>query len=249
MVNKTGFALLGKTCFFLLRRTSLMLEILFKDEHLVAINKPHGLLVHKSPIAADASEFAVQMLRDQLGQRVFPAHRLDRKTGGILLFALSPEMNSAMQSKFENRQVQKNYLAIVRGFIPEIGEIDYPLTNENGQTQDAVTRYLRLATAELPVPFGKHPSSRYSLVKLMPETGRQHQLRKHLAHIFHPIIGDRPHGCNKQNKLWLEKWEMNTMLLHAVSLRFEHPATGLEIEIEAGLQGEFLRVKKILGLT
>lgn len=226
-----------------------MLEILFQDDYFVAINKPHGLLVHKSQIAADASEFAVQMLRDQLGQRVFPSHRLDRKTGGVLLFALSPEMNSAMQSKFENRQVQKNYLAIVRGFIPEVGEIDYPLTNENGQTQEAYTRYQCLATAELPVPFGKHSTSRYSLVKLMPETGRQHQLRKHLAHIFHPIIGDRPHGCNKQNKLWLEKWEMNTMLLHAESLWFKHPATGNEIEIEAGLQGEFLRVKKILGLT
>ncbi|MCF8245888.1 MAG: tRNA pseudouridine(65) synthase TruC [Saprospiraceae bacterium] len=224
-----------------------MLEIIFHDEHLVAINKPHGLLVHRSPIAADASEFAVQILRDQLGQRVYPAHRLDRKTGGVLLFALSPEMNSLMQSKFENRQVGKSYLAIVRGYLPEIDEINYPLTNENGLTQDAVTHYERLATSELPVAFGKHPTSRYSLVKLLPETGRQHQLRKHMAHIFHPIIGDRPHGCNKQNKLWLEKWQMNSMLLHAESLRFEHPFTKEKIEIEAGLQGEFLRVKKILG--
>lgn len=223
-----------------------MLEILFQDDHLVAINKPHGLLVHKSPIAADASEFAVQMLRDQLGQRVFPAHRLDRKTGGVLLFALSPQANSLMQSMFENRLVEKQYIAIVRGFLAEKGEIDYPLTNENGQTQDAITHYIRLAAAEIPVAFGKHQSSRYSLVKLMPVTGRQHQLRKHMAHIFHPIIGDRPHGCNKQNRLWLEKWQMNTMLLHASSLRFEHPFTKEKIEIRAGLQGEFLRVKGIL---
>ncbi|MBK9012852.1 MAG: pseudouridylate synthase [Saprospiraceae bacterium] len=226
-----------------------MLEILHQDEHLVAINKPHGLLVHKSPIAADASEFAVQMLRDQLGQRVFPAHRLDRKTGGVLLFALSPDMNSKMQSMFENRKVQKTYIAIVRGFLPELGEIDYPLTNENGLTQDAVTHYERLATAELPVAFGKHPTSRYSLVKLLPETGRHHQLRKHMAHIFHPIIGDRPHGCNKQNRLWLEKWGMNTMLLHASMLKFTHPATGEKVEISAGLQSEFLRAKVILGMT
>jgi tRNA pseudouridine65 synthase len=224
-----------------------MLEILYLDEHLVAINKPHGLLVHKSPIAADASEFAVQMLRDQLGQRVFPAHRLDRKTGGVLLFTLSPTANSLMQTMFENRQVEKNYLAIVRGFITEKGEIDYPLTNENGQTQEAVTHYERLATAEIPVAFGKHPTSRYSLVKLMPVTGRQHQLRKHLAHIFHPIIGDRPHGCNKQNRLWLEKWNMNTMLLHASSLRFEHPFTKEKMEITAEVQAEFLRVKNLLG--
>ncbi len=226
-----------------------MLEIIFKDEHLVAINKPHGLLVHRSPIAADASEFAVQMLRDQLGQRVFPAHRLDRKTGGVLLFALNPDMNSKLQSMFEHRQVQKTYLAIVRGYTPEKGEINYPLTNENGLTQDAVTHYERLATAELQVTFGKHPTSRYSLVKLLPETGRHHQLRKHMAHIFHPIIGDRPHGCNKQNKLWKETWEMNTMLLHASTLKFEHPATGEEIEIGAGLQSEFLRVMGVLGMS
>jgi tRNA pseudouridine65 synthase len=224
-----------------------MLEILHHDEHLVAINKPHGLLVHKSPIAADASEFAVQMLRDQLGQRVFPAHRLDRKTSGVLLFALSPEANSLMQGKFENRQVKKTYQAIVRGFIPETGTIDYALTNENGLVQDALTHYVRLATAELPVAFGKHPTSRYSFVKLLPETGRHHQLRKHMAHIFHPIIGDRPHGCNKQNKLWLEKWEMNKMLLHATELQFEHPITGEEVRIGAGFQSEFLRAMGILG--
>ncbi len=224
-----------------------MLEIIYKDEHLVAINKPHGLLVHRSFIAADATEFAVQMLRDQLGQRVFPAHRLDRKTGGVLLFSLNNEVNALMHSKFENREVQKTYLAIVRGFLPENGQIDYPLTNENGLTQEAVTNFERLATAEILVAFGKHPTSRYSLVKLLPETGRHHQLRKHMAHIFHPIIGDRPHGCNKQNKLWLEKWEMNTMLLHASALTFEHPVTGKEVQVVADLQGEFLRGKQILG--
>ena len=149
---------------------------------------------------------------------------------------------------FEARQVQKTYLAIVRGYAPENGEINYPLTNDNGITQDALTRYERLGCAEIPVAFGKHPTSRYSLLKLNPETGRQHQLRKHLAHIFHPIIGDRPHGCNKQNKLWKETWGMNTMLLHASMLKFMHPATGEEVEISAGLQAEFLRAKMLLGL-
>ncbi len=244
---KTGFAqFLGKTCFF---SRIPMLEILFQDEFLVAINKPHGLLVHKSPIAADASEFAVQMLRDQIGQRVFPTHRLDRKTSGVLLFALDANTNSAMQGKFEQRLVNKTYLAIVRGFIPENGEIEYSLTNDRGTIQDAFTRYERLATAEIPVAYGKHPSSRYSLVKLLPETGRHHQLRKHLAHIFHPIIGDRPHGCNKQNRLWLEKWQMNNMLLHAASLAFEHPVSKVGIAINAGFQPEFVRAMEILGLT
>ncbi|MBI1227183.1 MAG: pseudouridylate synthase [Bacteroidetes bacterium] len=225
-----------------------MLEIIFQDEHLVAINKPHGLLVHKSTIAADVSEFAVQILREQIGCKVFPAHRLDRKTSGVLLFALSPAMNSMLQVKFQNREIQKNYLAVVRGFLPENGEINYPLTNDRGQKQEALTRFERLAIAELPIPLGKHATSRYSLVKLIPETGRQHQLRKHLAHIFHPIIGDRPHGCNKQNKLWLEKWEMNTMLLHASELKFEHPITGENIEIKAGFQPVVLRALHILNL-
>jgi tRNA pseudouridine65 synthase len=244
---KTGFAqCLGKTCFF---SRIPMFEILYQDEFLVAINKPHGLLVHKSPIAADASEFAVQLLRDQIGQRVFPTHRLDRKTAGILLFALDAKTNSAMQGKFEQRLVNKTYVAIVRGFIPENGEIDYPLTNDRGTLQDAITRYDRLATAEIPVAYGKHPTSRYSLVKLLPETGRHHQLRKHLAHIFYPIIGDRPHGCNKQNRLWLEKWQMNNMLLHAVGLAFEHPVSMEGIMINAGFQPEFVRAMEILGLA
>ncbi|MBI5917644.1 MAG: pseudouridylate synthase [Bacteroidetes bacterium] len=224
-----------------------MLEIIFQDSHLIAINKPHGLLVHKSPIAADATEFAVQQLRNQIGAKVFPAHRLDRKTSGVLLFTLSPTVNSLMQVQFAEHKVEKTYTAIVRGFTPEDGLIDYPLKNENGVEQEALTRFETLAHAELPVPFGQHPTSRYSLLKLVPQTGRHHQLRKHLAHILHPIIGDRPHGCNKQNKLWKEKWEMTTMLLHAVSLEFEHPVSGEKIKIEAGYHAEFQRVLAIFG--
>ena len=225
-----------------------MLEITYQDDHLVAINKPHGLLVHKSPIAIDASEFAVQLLRNQIGQPVFPVHRLDRKTGGVLLFALSPEMNSRMQVLFAERKVKKTYLAIVRGHPPGEGVIDYALKKEDGELQNAVTAFETMEEVEIPLPFGKHPTSRYALVKLLPQTGRHHQLRRHMAHIFHPIIGDRPHGCNKQNKLWKEKFDMMTMLLHAVSLQFEHPVSGEAIMIEAGLQEEFLRAMDLLGL-
>ena len=225
-----------------------MLEITYQDDHHVAINKPHGLLVHKSPIAIDASEFAVQLLRNQIGQPVFPVHRLDTRTGGVLLFALSPEMNSRMQVLFAERKVKKTYLAIVRGHLPGEGIIDYALKKENGELQDAVTAFETMEKVEIPLPFGKHPTSRYALVKLLPQTGRHHQLRRHMAHIFHPIIGDRPHGCNKQNKLWKEKFDMMTMLLHAVSLQFEHPVSGEAIMIEAGLQEEFLRAMDLLGL-
>jgi tRNA pseudouridine65 synthase len=222
------------------------LEILYQDDRLVAINKPHGLLVHKSPIAADASEFAVQLLRDQLGKKVFPVHRLDRKTAGVLLFALDPEMNSCMQTAFMERKVDKTYQAFVRGYTPDSGTIDYPLVDERGRSHAAITHYTTLERYEIPVPFGKFQTSRYSLVEVKPETGRMHQIRKHFAHILHPIIGDRPHGCNKQNKLFLEKWGMNTMLLHAHELRFQYPVTMIEINVEAMLSNEFRRMIEMM---
>jgi tRNA pseudouridine65 synthase len=224
-----------------------MLEIIYRDEHLIAINKPHGLLVHRSAIAADASEFALQLLRDQIGMKVNPVHRIDRKTGGILLFAFNKEVEIAMQKAFMENRVSKKYLAIVRGHTPDAEDIDYPLRKENGALQDAFTSYTTLKRAELDIAFGKHPTSRYSLVEAVPTTGRMHQLRKHLSHIFHPIIGDRTHGCNKQNKLFLEQWEMTTMLLHASQLVFVHPVTGEEVKIQAELQPEFTRVMEIMG--
>lgn len=225
-----------------------MLDILYRDEYLIAINKPHGLLVHRSSIANDASEFALQLLRDQIGQPVYPAHRLDRKTGGILLFSLDKETDKKTQPLFQDKKMDKRYLAVLRGYCPEEGIIDYPLLKENGTAQDAITHYKRLAMTEIDVPQGKFPTSRYSLVEANPETGRMHQLRRHFAHIMYPIIGDRPHGCNKQNKLWKEKFEMDTMLLHASALTFIHPWTEEKIEIKADLNSEFKRVLEILGL-
>ena len=222
------------------------LSILYQSADLVAINKPHGLLVHRSPIASDASEFAIQLLRDQLGQRVYPVHRLDRKTGGVLLFALSESMNSAMQMLFAEGGVQKTYIAIVRGYTPDELPIDYPIRRDDGVIQDAVTHLKTLQRTEIPLPFGKHATSRYSLVELTPTTGRMHQLRKHMAHILHPIIGDRPHGCNKQNKLFKEQFEMDTMLLHAQRLLFVHPVTKERIMISAPWQAEFGRMMREL---
>jgi len=223
-----------------------MLDIIYHDNHLVAINKPHGLLVHRSSIAADTSEFALQLLRDQIGQKVYPVHRLDRKTAGVLLFALDKEVEIAMQQQFMEGKIDKKYLAIVRGHTPDTEDIDYPLRKENGTLQDAFTTYRTLNRAELDVPLGKHPTSRYSLVEANPATGRMHQLRKHFAHVFHPIIGDRTHGCNKQNKLFKERWEMDTMLLHASQLSFAHPVSGLPVYLEASLQPEFLRVMALM---
>ena len=223
-----------------------LLEILYQDEYIIAINKPHGLLVHQSPIARDASEFAIQLLRDQIGEKVFPVHRLDRKTSGVLLFAFDKDVNRILTEQFTTKQIEKRYIAIVRGFAPEEMLIDYALYKDNGVLQDAQTLIKRMQTAEIDLPSGKHPTSRYSFVEAFPFTGRMHQIRKHLAHILHPIIGDRPHGCNKQNKLWLEKYEMNTMMLHGASLKLNHPVTNEVLEIKAEPQAEFKRVMQLL---
>lgn len=225
-----------------------MLEIIYEDSYLIAINKPPGLLVHRSSIAADTSVFALQMLRDQIGKTVYPAHRLDRKTSGVLLFSLDKETDQCTQQLFAKKEIQKHYLAILRGYCAEQGTIDHPLLKDNGVSQEAVTHYKKLAQAEIDLPSGKFPTSRYSLVEANPETGRMHQLRRHFAHILHPILADRPHGCNKQNKLWKETFEMDTMMLHAKSLAFLHPKTKQPLYIEANLQPEFKRVLDILSL-
>ena len=204
------------------------------------------MLVHRSMIAADTSEFAVQILRDQIGKKVSPVHRLDRKTSGILLFALTDQMNREMQMQFQEGKVQKKYHAIVRGFTPDSLEIDYPLKRDDGLIQDAFTAFETIKRVELPLPFGKHATSRYSLVDLHPTTGRMHQLRKHMAHIFHPIIGDRPHGCNKQNRFFKEHFQMDSMLLHARQIQFEHPVLNRTITISADYQPEFKRMLQVL---
>jgi tRNA pseudouridine65 synthase len=223
------------------------LEIVYIDDFMVAINKPHGLLVHRTRLDSKAEEFALQKLRDQLNQHVFPAHRLDRKTGGILLFSLDTDTDKKLQPLFAEQKIEKKYLAIVRGYTDDEGEIDYPLLKENGNIQESFTVYSTLGRAELDVPFGIHTTSRYSFLEVVPKTGRMHQIRRHLAHIHHPIIGDRPHGCNKQNRLFKQKCNLTTMLLHASELNFIHPVTGLNLSIKANPQSEFLRMTSLMG--
>lgn len=223
-----------------------MLEILYQDEDLVAINKPHGLLVHRSPMAADVKEFAIQLLRDQIDQYVYPCHRLDRKTSGVLLFAKNKETQSQVNRYFQDKTIFKEYIAIVRGWTEDSININYPLTNEKGITQDAMTQLTTLDRSEIDIPLGKYQTQRYSLVKLEPLTGRFHQLRKHMAHLRHPIIGDRPHGCNKQNRLFKEKWNMMNMMLHAQSLTLPHP---FEISIKAAQSASFKEVLETLQLS
>ncbi len=223
------------------------LEIIHRTDRMIAINKPHGLLVHRSSIARDAKHAALQLLRDQIAQRVYPVHRLDRKTGGVLLFALDREMQALLSSMFMESKIKKEYLAIVRGYTAEKETIDYALKNEQGKTQKAVTRYHRLAQTEIPYALGKYASQRYSLVCIQPETGRMHQIRKHFSHIFHPVIGDSSHGCNKQNRFFKHQFSLATMMLHARRLSFQHPERMEEVVIEAQIHAEFERMIRLLG--
>lgn len=215
------------------------LEILFEDKWLVAINKPHGLLVHRTKLAEEKDEFALQLLRDQLGIKVYPSHRLDRKTAGVLLFSKDENTDAAMKRLFETQKIEKKYLTLVRGFLPEEGTIDKPLAKENGQLQDALTTYKCLAKIELPIAVSRYPTSRYSLALVMPKTGRMHQIRRHMAHIRHYIVQDKTHGECKQNKMFEQHFQHTTMMLHALETKFIHPTTHLELKINAPLQTSF----------
>jgi len=234
------------------------LEILYQDEYLVAINKPSGLLVHKSPIDKHETQFALQMLRDQIGQYVYPIHRLDKPTSGVLLFALDAQMAQTMSLLFRSSQVDKEYLAVVRGFTEDTSLIDYPLkqmldTKEQKkqgitkETQEAKTEYTRLATVELPFSVSRYPVARYSLVKLLPRTGRKHQLRRHMKHIFHPIIGDTKHGRGEHNTLFREKYACHRLLLHAYRISFNHPIYKEKLVIDATLDDTWVRIFKEFG--
>lgn len=228
---------------------SRILEILYQDDYMVVVNKPNGLLVHRSSIANDVDEFALQILRDQIGQFVYPVHRLDRKTSGVLVFGLDKETTRLLQEVFQNKQTVKEYQAIVRGYFPPEIKVDYALTNDRGKVQDAITVFKRLQITEIDVPLGKHLTSRYSLVAAFPQTGRMHQIRKHCNHLRHPIVGDRPHGCNKQNRLFKERWDMTTMLLHAKKITLCHPVRKEVMTIEANFPTEFLRMQDTLLLN
>ena len=235
-----------------------MLTILYRDEYLVAINKPAGLLVHRSDIDRHETRFAVQLLRDQIGQRVYPLHRLDKPTSGVLLFALTEDAAREMGAVFERNEVHKTYLAVVRGYTPEQDCIDYPLREELDRMTDgrarqdkpaqaAVTEYRRLATMELQISDGHHPTSRYSLLAITPRTGRKHQIRRHMKHIFHPIIGDTTHGDGRHNRLFREHHHCQRLLLCAQELRFTHPHSGAEVTIHAPLDGEFQKAVNLFG--
>jgi tRNA pseudouridine65 synthase len=229
------------------------LTILYRDDHLIAIDKPAGLLVHPSWIDRHETRCAMMLLRDQIGRYVYPVHRLDKPTSGVLLFALSSEMARHVTELFTEKMVKKRYLAIVRGYTEPAGRIDHPLrekrdrisdrqAREDKPPQPAVTEYRRLATLELPVTVDRYPSSRYSLVEAWPLTGRRHQLRRHFKHLSHPLIGDTSYGKSKHNRLFAERFGCRRLLLHATHIELPHPLSGERLTLQADLDPAFAHI-------
>jgi tRNA pseudouridine65 synthase len=255
-----------------------VLTILYQDEYLVAVDKPAGLFVHRSFMDKNEIYFALQLVRDQIGQYVYPVHRLDRPTSGVLLFALTQEvaqkMNEAFANKsnevsadidvndeqvhYKNAELTKTYYALVRGHLPIVEEdtlIDHALKEkldklgDKGVSRDkpaqlAKTYYRVIKQASLPIALGKFDSIRYSLVKMMPITGRRHQIRRHLAHLRHPIIGDINYGDNKQNPFFINHFGLKRLMLIAKSLSFIHPISHKKITINVPFDEQWQHVFK-----
>ncbi len=235
------------------------LEILFQDEYFVAINKISGLLVHATKIDSKEKQFALQILRDQIGKRVYPVHRLDKATSGVLLFAKSPVAARAMTDLFTRGQIEKKYLAVVRGFMSERVELEYPLkeiqdrktdfkANKTKKAQNAKTNFRLLSQCELDFSSGVHPTSRYSLIEATPQTGRKHQIRRHLKHLSHPIVGDVNYGSGIHNQIFRTKFNCHRLLLACTSLGFQHPVLDTPVRIQASLDAKFEDLLLQIGL-
>lgn len=226
---------------------ALPLDVLYRDETLVAVAKPSGLVVHRSAQAGDRVN-VVSLLASQLGQRVWPVHRLDRGASGVLLLALTQEAAGALGTAFAASAVHKRYLAVARGWCDAAVSLDYALADETGGPPlSARTTFRRLATVELPFSVRPHATARYSLVEAAPETGRTHQIRRHLAHLRHPIVGDVNHGDGRHNRLFRDRFGLRRLLLHATSLELAHPATGAPLRLEAPLPAELRELFARLG--
>ncbi len=219
-----------------------VIDIIYQNANLVVVNKPPGMLVHRAWIGNDSC-FLLQTLRKQLGRMVFPAHRLDRPTSGLMVLALNQGAVSRLGLAFQEGEVEKSYLAVARGWLHEGAVIDYPLKKEGvGEEQEAITHYEPLARVEFPWPVAGFATARYSLLRITPKTGRWHQIRRHLAHIRHPLVGDIGHGDGKHNRLFREHLHIHRLLLHASWLSFPDPASGEPLAFSLAPDESFRRV-------
>lgn len=215
---------------------STRLPLLYRDDQLVAVNKPAGMLTHRG--WGDDVMPLLQRLRDETGQYLYPVHRLDRATSGVVVFATSAEMVRLLQEQFNTDQVKKEYLALCRGHTLASQVLHYPLAKEKGGPKRAAVTELALLES----------FERYGLVRAIPKTGRTHQIRRHLKHLSHPIIGDVRYGKGEHNRIFRERFNFHRLALHAQRLSFIHPITRHPLTIEAPLDAEFSRVLSELGL-
>ena len=224
-----------------------MLGILYLDDYLAIVHKPAGWLVHRTPLDKGETRFVLQALRDQLGRPVWPLHRLDKGTSGVLAFALDALSARTLGLRFESGEgLKKTYRAMVRGWPDAAGLIDHALKrmpddmrSEREEIQAAQTRYTTLRRGELPIRHGDFATIRWAEVELQPLTGRRHQLRRHMKHIAHPIIGDATHGKGPLNRAIAEHIGCNRLWLHALSLELRHPVHDAALQIEAPLPPEW----------
>lgn len=222
-------------------------HILHRDDWLVALDKPPDWAVHRSRRITDA-RVCMGVLRNLLDRRVHPLHRIDRKTSGVVLFALDADTARAMAARFARREIGKAYLAIARGWFSGAVRLDAPLAPEKGADPvPAETDVVPLDTVELPHAVGPHATARYSLLAVFPATGRRHQIRRHLKRAGHPVVGDAVHGDGRHNRFLRGRLGTRRMALHAWAVDFCHPATGERIEITAPPRGDLARMIEGLG--
>jgi tRNA pseudouridine65 synthase len=222
-----------------------LIDIIYQDNYIVAINKPSKLLVHKTKIDRSEKVFAMQLVRDKLNRYVYPLHRLDKPTSGVLLFAIDKEVASAISKDFQKNKIKKSYIAIVRGILKQKkGKIIHSIKN-NDIKKEAITYYRVLDEIKLPFSVDVYKNAPYSLLLLHPKTGRYHQLRRHLKHISHPIIGDTKYGKGAHNRFFREQFNCNRLLLHAYKISFFHPILKKQIVIKAPLDDTFKDILKI----
>jgi len=220
------------------------LDILARGEHWLAVNKPAGLSVHESSYTGPLQQTVLGILRHQLGQaRVHAVHRLDHATSGVLLLALDARVAARLSAQFESRAVAKEYLAVVRGEPSDEFVVDHALAGADGRgaTKAALTRFRTLARLRLPIPLLRHPEARYALIEAHPERGRHHQIRRHLKHAAHPVVGDVQYGKGEHNRLFRQHYDVHRLLLHARALHFVDP-DGAPVCVQAPLDAQFARV-------
>jgi len=214
--------------------------------------KPAGLLVHRSNIDKYENDYALQRVRDHIGKTLYPFHRIDKPTSGVLIFALNSQVAAAMSERISKKGIYKTYCAVVRGYTDDYGCIDHPLRKiidtygnaavKTDEFQGAVTSFRRLAKMEIPIAVDKYETSRYSLVELNPHTGRRHQLRRHMKHISHPIIGDPKYGKSRHNNFFKSHFNSHRLLLCCVSMQFVHPIENKPVRITAHPDESFMNV-------